>query len=489
MAVFAFAWAVVRARMQSVVGDEATTYLEYLLRDLQWYPAASNHLLNTLLMKLFIAIFGLSPMTLRAGPLIAAAIYISSAYWLCRMLSREWIVRIPLFTCLVYNPYVFDYFVAARGYGLGLAFLLFAITVGAWSHLESRPILGCGLASLSVGLAFTANFSFAFAGASLIALLFAWHLRTVGLSGREPWRLLAASIGPGLLVTLLIPSSMLLNWQKGGIVAGTESLSKMFGEMIKATLDQPNPAIVNPSLYGIVARVEHQLLEAFWLAALLQLAVVLVGWRSFQKPENRWRLGLTMVAGGAAGLALLMHWIAFRTFGLLLPVNRTSVFFAPLITVMVGAAVSIPVGSRLAGWIRRAAITMVCVMGSYFVLCLRLSYFHEWRYIAEARDAYFVAAYYNHTRCAQRVFATWYFDAALEFYRRLYTHERFTSFTEQKDIVDPQLYVLNAAFDREMIDSKNLTEVYHGKMTDVGVYLAPSIATPPEKVCDAALLP
>lgn len=133
MAVFAFGWAVAWARIQSISVDEAGSFFSTLnmrSADWVWHPAASNHLLNTLVMELFTSVFGLSPLSLRAGALIGAAIYIVAGYWVCRMLSREWIIRLPLFACLVYNPYVSDFFVAARGYGLALAFLLTAIRSG-----------------------------------------------------------------------------------------------------------------------------------------------------------------------------------------------------------------------------------------------------------------------------------------------------------------------------------------------------------------------
>ena len=50
--------------------------------------------------------------------------YYFVAFWFSRPLSDDWKIQVPLFVCLVYNPFVFDFFVAARGYGLALALLL-----------------------------------------------------------------------------------------------------------------------------------------------------------------------------------------------------------------------------------------------------------------------------------------------------------------------------------------------------------------------------
>jgi hypothetical protein len=492
MAVFAFVWAVARARIQSVVGDEASTYLGYIhgATAQQWLPAASNHLLNTLLVQLFTSVFGVSELSLRAGALVGAAIYIVSAYWLCRMLSREWIVRLPLFACLVYNPYVFDFFVAARGYGLALAFMLTAIAVAAWSHLEQRRISGCGFASLCIGLSFAANFSFAFADAALLLMIFLW----TALSGptsdaRQRWKLLTACAVPAVIVVLLIPSSALLNWPKGQLFWGADSMRATITSMIKATVDRMNPHLVNPSLLELASRQRRFLIPAFWGAALLQLGAVCFAWRRLRNAENTWRAGLMVVAGGTAGLAMLLHWIAFRAFGLPLPLDRTAVFFAPLLTLMAGATISIPLGWRMGVWIRRVAVSALCVMAAYFMSCLRLNYFHEWHYSAEVKDAYFVAAYFNHTRCAQKVYSSWYYESAMDFYRVVNPHDRFTSFIDVKYPTDRQLYVLNAVFDEDFIREQKLTMVYHGEATDIAVYLPRNMAMPPEKVCDAALLP
>lgn len=491
MAVFAFAWAVARAYVQSVVGDEAAAYFGFATGAHQWYPAAANHLLNEMIVQVFTSIFGLSPLTLRAGALIGAAIFIVSAYWLCRMISREWLIRLPLFSCLVYNPYVFDFFVASRGYGLALAFLLAAIAFSAWSQMEQRPILGCASASLCIGLSFTANFAFALADAALLLLIFLWAMRSGRIScAGERWRLIAASLSPALIVVILIPSSTLLDWPKGLLAIGTDSIRETILSAMKATLYQLNPHIVNPLLLARVSRLKRFLLPAFWAAVLFHITMARIDWGKLRTAENQWRAALSIITGGAAALALLLHWAAFVCFGLRLPLDRTAVFFAPLCTVMAGSAVAIPARSQAGTWSRRVAIGMLFVMAVYFASCMRLTYFREWQYIAEAKQAYFAAAYFNHTRCAQKVYSSWYYESALEFYRTVNPHERFSSFMiDVKYPVDRQLYVLNVIFDSDFIRTQRLTMVYHGETTDIGVFLSPSLAVPPERACDAALLP
>jgi len=127
LGLFAFAWAIVRASVQAATGDEAGTYVFFVARHdpYQWFPAANNHVLNSLLMRGFVSVFGLSHLTVRAPALIGALLYIAAAFGLSKLVSFRWSVRLPLFVCLVYNPFIFDFLVAAAILpGLALTVLL-----------------------------------------------------------------------------------------------------------------------------------------------------------------------------------------------------------------------------------------------------------------------------------------------------------------------------------------------------------------------------
>ena len=230
LAGFAFVWAVLRAWVQALTGDEAQNYMFYGGRAIpahwDWDPTAANHMLNSMGARLFTSLLGLSAFSVRIPTLIGAAIYIYTIYWLCETISHEWKIRIPLFVCLVYNPFIFDFFVAARGYGIGSAFLIAAIAVAAAWHLNyARPPGGRGgasrelmaataISSAFLALAFTANFSMAFVGVTAMLAILVWAMKA------EPtrrWQLLAAGVVPGLLVLLLIPSWALVHARTGGL--------------------------------------------------------------------------------------------------------------------------------------------------------------------------------------------------------------------------------------------------------------------------------
>ena len=278
LAGFAMVWAIARACAQAVTGDEAQAYLFHAATSspTHWDAVAANHMLNSLLERLFTSVFGLSAFAVRLPSLIGAALYIYVIYQLCQMISSEWKVRIPLFICLIYNPFIFDFFVAARGYGLANAFLVTAIAVSAYWHLRGGElrdlIVATSISSLCLGLAFTANFSLAFAGVTTGALLLAWAIK------REPrawWKLAAAAVIPGLLVVVTIPSWTILHWPDGQIVAGVKTLKETLDSLVEnATMYEPNPYLINPLLMPLFAKT----LRVILLPLVGFLALVQLGW-------------------------------------------------------------------------------------------------------------------------------------------------------------------------------------------------------------------
>ena len=115
LALFALGWATARACIQSVVIDEADSYMTFARSwEGQWYPSNGNHVLHTLLVRLVTWVFGLSEFTLRVPALLGAVIYIVSALHLSCLITGRKLLQIALFICLVFNPFVFDYYVAAQ---------------------------------------------------------------------------------------------------------------------------------------------------------------------------------------------------------------------------------------------------------------------------------------------------------------------------------------------------------------------------------------
>ena len=463
-ALFAMAWAVARAMVQSITIDEAVSYNLFAVRHLYLWYSANNHILNSALMYGFTRILGLSQFTARLPALLGAALYIWAAYRLVRLLGASLLVQLTVFLCLVFNPFIFDHLVAARGYGLALAFLMWAIVYSAESHLRERSLAeACVVSSLCAGLSVSANFSFAFVNLAAMTaiLLCAWRQRP-----KEKVRLFAACTLPGAATFAIVSSYALLHLRSGELIYGAHSLGEAFGSILEASLFQNRFVFLAPFVFPLVG-----LTGLLWLSYLLSRRV------------NAKIAPLGWAAAAIFAATVALHWLAFRLFGLLLPKDRTAIYLFPLFMIAAGVLVAIPPPSRPGRWLRTAFLAALVFMATYFVFCLRLTYFKEWQWDADVQKAYSVLACLNRTHQVTRVASSWSYRGPLNFYQ-------FAQPTSMQDIdenFDPQqtqVYVADpinasAAWQgarQRAVQSKDLKIFYHAPATDLVLAASPQLA-------------
>ncbi len=455
-------WLVARAAVQSMTIDEADTYLAFVAPPFatQWSAAANNQLLNSLLMRLFTGIFGAGHLALRAPALIGAAIYIAAAYRICALLTPDAVLQWGTFVGLVYNPFVMDYLVAARGYSLALGFWLAAVAILAHGAAESRisPKL-CVCASVYAGLSFVANFSFTFVDAATILALW-WS------PGRRDPKLLARCVLPGMGITLLLAGSMLFKWPSGQLTAGAHAVGEAARSILASSLYEPNDFLVSPPLYKLLRNFGKWLPVALAAACLFQLVLMLRKRRELPK----FPVALAAVAAGILAIAAAAHWLMFRLADIPLPEDRTAVFFAPLIVVLAAALAAVPVPSRVLKIVLLAT-------GAYFLCCLRLTYIRDWKFDADTEDLYWVLAYYNHQYGVQDVMTEWRYVAALNYYR---TRSGQESLHEFEGVIPPfrgeqDVNVLYYPDEQDFIRAHGLKIVYYGRRSDAVVAIRPEV--------------
>src|ERR1035437_2304324 len=242
-------------------------------------------------MRLFTSVFGVSHLSVRAPALLGAALYMGAAYLLCRKLTPELRLQWPVFVCLVYNPFVFDHLVAARGYALALGFMMCMLAAAAYTRLDAAA---CALCSGCAALSFAANFSFAFVNAFAMLAILTWACARTQVT-RTRVRLLGACVLPGVLVSVFLSVPAVLHWPKGQLNYGAHSLGEMFSTVAQASLYRLNPQIVNPMLYSLL---EHA--KPFLLPALVVLAV---------RQWARRRPAICGVLLGILAAAVGAHWL------------------------------------------------------------------------------------------------------------------------------------------------------------------------------------
>jgi hypothetical protein len=491
--VLAFLWVIARAHAQSITIDEADGYLLFAARadPSHWVASSMNHLLNSLLMRLFIGVFWLSPVMVRMPSLIGAGFYIAAVYVLVRLVSGELRVQLPLFVCMVYNPFVMDHLVAARGYSLGVGLLMAAVAIAA-RELAPEPVAeehsyrACMLCSICAGLSFCATYSFAVVDAAAMGFIFAAFAGRAsrkglrrGFGSGETVRLLAACAVPGLLVTALLAGDILVHWRQISLAWGAKSLTETAASVIKSSYYEPNDFLLSPPVYWFVTRCHKVLFPLLGVACLVQLGWV-VARRRMEPDRMRWVGRLGLGAAGILAIALGVHRVMYGVGDVLMPLGRRAIFIAPLLTLAIGALIAIDTGGGAGRWIRRWALGMLCITAAYFVTCLRLNYFMEWKYNADAREVYSVLSYYNHRWGVKEVSTNWRYCAALNFYRVLSSRETLEEIPggPAEVAVYPlgkPVYVLYYNSDVPFIEAQHLKVVYHNLATGAAVAIRPEI--------------
>jgi len=466
--VFAMLWTIARASVQSVTIDEADTYLSFVApaEPRQWMASANNHVLNTLLMRLVTQVFGASVFTLRMPALIGAALYIVAAYCLVRLISPQRVLQWALFACLTLSPLVMDYLVAARGYSLAMAFLLWMVVTGA---REGELWRKCALVSVCAALSVSASFSFAIADGLTALGLLIWICRE---HRREYLKILAVFLLPALAVIYVVAGPVILNWSKGQLTWGADSLLQMFTSLLHASLFDPNQYLLHPQLrheFVHFGTFLYPLLTAFiiWRVVMLLVEAPADG------KERRLVGPLAVICGSAWLGAVLCHEFMLLAYRIPLPLDRTALWVALLFLITAGALAA-PALSSPAGRLSGKALTAILVLiGIYNVACLRLTYFNEWKYDADMKNVYGVLNS-NHVK---NVSANWRYVAALNCYRLMAGGDTFEKIPSAPSTVDQyppgyQAYVVFYSVDQDFVNREGLKVVYHDEFSGVAVAIA-----------------
>ena len=487
---FAWLWCVARACVQSIIVDEANTYLVFVEREApsHWESAANNHVLNSALMRLSTSIFGASPLTLRLPALLGAALYIAAIYFLVRLISGRLVLQWSLFVCLVCNPFVMDYLVAARGYSLAIAFLALAWAI-AGHHRALDPASrsaslrrAAALVSVSLALSFCANFSFGVVDAVSALLLSIWAVPGRQLAAR--WKALAAFAWPGLAVAGVLVGPVVLAWPHGQFTWGSRSLGRTLTSVLKGSLYEPNPYLLHPLFRQWFVTLGPYLYPGLGIFFVCCLAAVLRAGAAAREGASRGRAELAALSLAVLALTLAGHQFLYMAFRILLPMDRTALFIAPLGLIMAGAVAAIPLRSRMGRASSAGLAGMLALIACYSLGCLRLTYFKEWWWDADTKNVYAVLAYYNHVYDVTDVSTDWRYIASLNCYRELSGRETIREIGSGPPVPEGfptgfPVYVLYYPMEQPILEREKLKVVYHGDFTGATVAIRPEVESAP----------
>jgi hypothetical protein len=392
---------------------------------LHWSGSVANHVLNTALMRITTRVFGVSELTARLPTLLGAALYITACYRFCRRLKGGALLRWSALVSLIYSPFILDYLVAARGYGLALGFFMTAMMA------DTKKVAGCVLASTAIGLCVASSFSFAFACVAALGALFlrSWHEGCISRT-----KLLAAYALPAMIVTWLISAPVMFNLPRNEFYYGTTSLPAAFLTLVESQLPGGNPWLyATPGLISLA-----------WLVRI----------RSKPPPT-------ALFFGGVFLATAALHFAAFHGIGLLYPKERTGIFFVPLMIGAISAATVVP-----AGWLRRAQIGALLFVAALNFSYLRVDTFKEWNYNADTDRVYSVLTCLHDRHHVDRMAAVWPHWGAMNFYRKKVPVAQFEEIQHEENATpDAEVYVVDSLLTPTVVSSRGLATLWSSQRT------------------------
>ncbi len=109
---------------------QITFYAQQSIKDIFLYvnPWPTNHILNSLLIKASTQLFGMQDWSGRLPNFISFILLLMVLnYWIFKLTEYPFIIKLALFVFLLFNPFVFDFFSLARGYGMAICFQIWSM--------------------------------------------------------------------------------------------------------------------------------------------------------------------------------------------------------------------------------------------------------------------------------------------------------------------------------------------------------------------------
>ncbi len=140
------AWTLIiyKALMIPVTHDEVATmvhYYKFSIWEIMMYPDPwpNNHILNTLLAKASISVFGQEQWAGRLPNVLSFAAYLFAAYKINKTLFKyDNLLFLSGLALFIFNPFLLDFFSLCRGYGLSNALLLCSAMFCLDAYLKRR---------------------------------------------------------------------------------------------------------------------------------------------------------------------------------------------------------------------------------------------------------------------------------------------------------------------------------------------------------------
>jgi 4-amino-4-deoxy-L-arabinose transferase-like glycosyltransferase len=395
---------VYRASTQSITHDEALTF-EFFAAPPDFYDA-NQHILNSQLAWLTTSMLGVSEFALRLPSLLGGILYFAAIFRLARYLFGDSLQQLLAVAVLALNPLVLDFLSAARGYGMAIGFLTWAV-YELIQYLREGDCLRAGplwRAGLALGLSVSANLTLLFPAVTLLAVLpFLIPATAPGPAtgkkrrkrteshGNPRWRAIALTGAPFLIVCWIFLSGPLSHARRENFYAGESSLYRSIRSLVQYSFSHNGNLAETPITILAVA--------GTIIAALLIVAAARSHLRELRL------VGYTLAA--TVAVLVLTHY----TLGIPYPADRTALYAVPLLTI----------AGMMAAARHRWAAPVAIVVAAGYLLQFETSYYALWRDEEGARRAMELARA-DHASHPSRstVGLTWRLEPPVNFYRVMF---------------------------------------------------------------------
>jgi len=314
---------VYRAATQSIACDEAFSWQLYISQPLasvfQVFDA-NNHLLATLSFWSSFRLFGHNELAMRIPTLAGCAWYFTTVLRISsRAIQRHWPMLIAAGAATL-NPLVLDFMVAARGYGIALAALTYAI-LGLMDSFESRGRGALYRALLGICVSIGTNLAFLVPGAILIACFFViqWRANGLGRAFRDTLRL---ALPAAVFFAIIYFAFPVHHATRADFYVGFPSAWDSLRDLVQVSFyhngysgQDPSPAV---NIYLNL------------IAAIIAVALVAIGglW-IYNLRRNSGHRAFLLIAGTLCGSVAALI-VAHQVLNVLYPVDRTGLYFLAL---------------------------------------------------------------------------------------------------------------------------------------------------------------
>jgi Dolichyl-phosphate-mannose-protein mannosyltransferase len=364
---------VYRAATQSITFDEARTWQLYLagpfsaffeLRD----PA--NHFLATLLFKISTMLFGNSEFALRLPSVLAGAWFFWTILKLCGLMFGEGGFLLLGCSLLALNPILLDFLVAARGYGLAVAALFWALYQTVLWIGENRGVWKVAGGCL---IAVAANLTM-LAPVFVLALV----IGTLSLRGGKRWFALAALLALAIAFLGAAPHDRL----RGFFYVGAPSALGSLKQLTRVSFAYGGASSSLRPIEQFFAGAAVVVLPFAVIAALIAGTIAL---RSMRSPVAVGTVLSALIVVGSALLLVSAHWLI----GIPYPEDRTGLYLVPLsLLAALGFARILREQSRSVRWIGCVVAVVLASFALDFAAEWNVKSFWVWRRDADTKPIF-----------------------------------------------------------------------------------------------------